>query len=128
MQLHLLQNICVQLVDRHALLRLLLLLQRLTADMAQEVDYIVVTQGLADHCCDKTLAHLSEKVPASVKVLAPPSARKIVSASSYNQQANVYVHHQAALAVQACSAPCLSSTVLLLQVYAQSVVKPCSNC
>jgi L-ascorbate metabolism protein UlaG (beta-lactamase superfamily) len=62
-----------------------LLVQRLTADMSQEVDYIVVTQGLADHCCDKTLAHLSKQVPASVKVIAPPSARKIVSVSTYIQ-------------------------------------------
>jgi L-ascorbate metabolism protein UlaG (beta-lactamase superfamily) len=53
--------------------------------MSQEVDYIVVTQGLADHCCDKTLAHLSKQVPASVKVIAPPSARKIVSVSTYIQ-------------------------------------------
>eukprot|EP00611_Tribonema_gayanum_P024892 TRINITY_DN5572_c0_g1_i1.p1 TRINITY_DN5572_c0_g1~~TRINITY_DN5572_c0_g1_i1.p1 ORF type:complete len:295 (+),score=94.48 TRINITY_DN5572_c0_g1_i1:466-1350(+) len=51
----------------------------LTERMAKEAEHIVITQGLPDHCCEKTLPRLAKLMKPTARVIAPPSAKDIVS-------------------------------------------------
>jgi hypothetical protein len=51
----------------------------LAKEMAAQADFVLITQGLADHCCPKTLSMLSKLLPSRVGIIGPPSASPVLS-------------------------------------------------
>jgi L-ascorbate metabolism protein UlaG (beta-lactamase superfamily) len=53
--------------------------EALAKETAAQADYVLITQGLADHCCPKTLEMLAKLLPERVRIVAPPSAKPVLS-------------------------------------------------
>lgn len=52
--------------------------EALTQRIAKETDLVLISQGLPDHCCDKTLGRLSKLLKPSVKIITAQSALPIL--------------------------------------------------
>ncbi|CAM9692344.1 unnamed protein product, partial [Heterosigma akashiwo] len=52
--------------------------QTLLKELAEEGDVMIISQGLADHCCPKTQATLCKTLSSDVPILAPPSAAAVL--------------------------------------------------
>mmetsp|Transcript_1033 Transcript_1033/g.1562 ORF Transcript_1033/g.1562 Transcript_1033/m.1562 type:complete len:314 (+) Transcript_1033:85-1026(+) len=55
--------------------------EELTESIGKKADHLVITQGLADHCCSKTIPRLAKVLKKSARIIAPPSAFPFISKS-----------------------------------------------